>query len=232
MELAEPPAAAHSVPPAQHLPRMRPGRATGPAAGMPTLPFNPEPGASGCLAQRNYPYSDVVPPVDGVDWWVVCTHSPDAARPIDAVGAAVMATTTATAAVATRGNSSKLESMCAAALNPDLRGVLAGLQLEAPPQSRIKGSVGRVWHLPQLRLRSSCTCASTVSTRQSSSTSSSSSTPPCMLVLLPAVPDLLWCHAVLCHVVLCWTHVLTGTTNTTTDLSEQVRQAVLHQHQP
>lgn len=35
---------------------------------LPSLPFNPEPGARGCTAQRDYPYRGVVPPAEGVNW--------------------------------------------------------------------------------------------------------------------------------------------------------------------
>jgi hypothetical protein len=71
MELAEAPTAAGAVPPAQHLPwSLHEAPATGPSNGMPTLPFNPEPGSSGCMAQRSYPWDDVVPPAEGVNWWV------------------------------------------------------------------------------------------------------------------------------------------------------------------
>lgn len=68
LELTEVPAPAHSVAPAQHLPKQHRHEAAGPIAGLPSLPYNPEPGAGGCVAQRSYPYSDVVPPADGVNW--------------------------------------------------------------------------------------------------------------------------------------------------------------------
>jgi hypothetical protein len=70
MELAEAPTAAGAVPPAQHLPWSLHEAPAGPSSGMPTLPFNPEPGSSGCVAQRSYPWGDVVPPAEGVNWWV------------------------------------------------------------------------------------------------------------------------------------------------------------------
>lgn len=74
IEVAAPPTRAApgtAAPPAQRLPAPRPRPAAavskGPGA-LPTLPYNPEFGASGCKAQRSYPFSEVVPPSEGVDW--------------------------------------------------------------------------------------------------------------------------------------------------------------------
>lgn len=73
IEVVAPPARsapAPATPPAQRLPAQRPSPAavSKPPAALPTLPYNPELGASGCRAQRSYPFSEVVPPSDGVDW--------------------------------------------------------------------------------------------------------------------------------------------------------------------
>lgn len=56
----------HAVPPAQLLPAQ--GNAAGPHMGLPSLPYNPEPGAAGCTAERKYPHAHIVPPADGVNW--------------------------------------------------------------------------------------------------------------------------------------------------------------------
>lgn len=75
MELPAPPAPAagmstQAMPPAMRLPAAHQGasRVVKSPAALPTLPYNPELGAGGCSAQRSYPFSDVVPPADGVNW--------------------------------------------------------------------------------------------------------------------------------------------------------------------
>jgi hypothetical protein len=78
IELPAPPtatagAAAQAVAPAQQLParlQVVVAAVGGLQAGLPTLPMDPTPGAAGCTAQRSYPYLEVVPPVDGVNWCV------------------------------------------------------------------------------------------------------------------------------------------------------------------
>ena len=66
MNLPDPIAAGHAMPPAEQLPGH--GHASSKLPGsLPTLPFNPEPGASGCSAQRAYPHSSLMP-ASGVNW--------------------------------------------------------------------------------------------------------------------------------------------------------------------
>jgi len=58
----------HAIPPAaaQLLPPQ--GNTAGPHTGLPSLPYNPEPGAAGCKAERKYPHAHIAPPTDGVNW--------------------------------------------------------------------------------------------------------------------------------------------------------------------
>lgn len=56
-----------AMPPAQQLPALGHESSRLPGS-VPTLPFNPAPGAAGCSAQRPYPHEHVVPPADGVNW--------------------------------------------------------------------------------------------------------------------------------------------------------------------
>lgn len=78
IELPAPPTAAaagaaRSVAPAQQLPAQLQAAVAavgGLQAGLPTLPMDPTPGAAGCVAQRPYPYTEVVPPAHSVNWCV------------------------------------------------------------------------------------------------------------------------------------------------------------------